>query len=252
MIEHDSIEKTRVGFESGFSESNFYNRQTQDDEHLAGFLKAVDTNGSILDLGTGSGYLTFPLAGLNPDCHVTGLDILPETLKRNRQRAAEQGLTNLDFVNYNGISFPFSNRSFDTIVSRYALHHFPDIQKTFREIIRILKPGGQLVISDPTPNDNDAKRFVDVYMQMKDDGHIKYYTQDEFENLAKSIGLKLEYSFMSKIRFPRKRAADYCKILNGADADILNGYAVEVKDDEIFMTQRVLNLYFRNSETQKE
>jgi ubiquinone/menaquinone biosynthesis C-methylase UbiE len=234
-------------FESGFSESTFYNRQTQDDEHLAKFLKAVDLNGSILDLGTGSGYLAFPMADLNSNCHVIGLDIVQETLKRNRQKVAEQDLANLDFVSYDGINFPFSDQSFDTIVTRYALHHFPNIQRTFREIIRILKQGGQLVISDPTLNDNDTNRFVDVYMQMKDDGHIKYYTRDEFENLAESIGLKLEYSFISKIRFHRKRAGDYYKILNSVDANILNGYAIEIKGDEIFITQRVLNLYFRNS-----
>lgn len=104
-----------------------------------------------------------------------------------------------------------------------------------------------MVISDPTLNDNDTNRFVDVYMQMKDDGHIKYYTRDEFENLAESIGLKLEYSFISKIRFPRKRSGDYYKTLNSVDANILNGYAIEIKGEEIFITQRVLNLYFRNS-----
>lgn len=250
MNENKNIGKTRAGFESGFAENDFYSRQTQDDKHLADILKSVEADGNILDLGTGSGYLAFPLAAKNPVCHVVGLDIVPETLKRNRQKAAEQSLSNLEFLCYDGITLPFPDRTFKAVVTRYALHHFPEIKKTFCEISRILKPGGQLFISDPTPNDGDSGRFVDTFMQMKDDGHIKYYTQNEFEKIAESVGLELESCFISKIRFPRKNADSYSKILNEIDKQILNGYAVEIKGDEIYITEKVLNLCFRNSETQ--
>lgn len=74
---------------------------------------------------------------------------------------------------YDGIKFPFSNNSFTYIVTRYALHHFPDINECFREISRGLKSGGVLFISDPIPNENDTEGFVDVFMQLKMDGHVK-------------------------------------------------------------------------------
>lgn len=251
MNNQESVEKTRKGFESSFAESSYYNRQTQDVENLDKILKYVDTNGSILDLGTGSGYLAFPLATRNPNCHVVGLDIVYETLKRNRQKAEGQAIANLDFVSYDGINFPLENQTFDTVVTRYALHHFPDINKTFCEIGRVLKPGGQLFISEPTLNGNDENHFVDTYMQMKDDGHIRFYTENEFEKLAGSIGLKLENSFMTEIRFPRKISDDYYRILNGANESILNGYAIKIVDGEIFITEKVLNLFFRSAGTGK-
>lgn len=53
----------------------------------------------------------------------------------------------------------------------------PEITDAFHEIHRVLKPNGYFFLSDPVPNENDAGRFVDAYMQMKKDGHIKFYTK---------------------------------------------------------------------------
>lgn len=57
------------------------------------------------------------------------------------------------------------------------LHHFPDIDYSISEVARVLKGGGVFFISDPCPNDCDKDRFVDEYMQLKKDGHIKFYTE---------------------------------------------------------------------------
>ena len=40
----------------------------------------------------------------------------------------------MKFIDYDGIEFPFADNTFDCVVSRYALHHFPDIEKAFSEI----------------------------------------------------------------------------------------------------------------------
>ncbi len=70
----------------------------------------------IMDLGTGSGYLAFPMAGENPDCEVIGLDIVSGALEAGRARAEAEGIRNLSFVNYDGMDFPFEDGSFDLIV----------------------------------------------------------------------------------------------------------------------------------------
>ena len=67
---------------------------------------------------------------------------------------------NLSFVNYDGVNFPFEDGSFDMGITRYALHHFPDITRSIGEVSRVLKKGGRLFISDPCPNDCDDSRFV--------------------------------------------------------------------------------------------
>ena len=67
---------------------------------------------------------------------------------------------NLSFVNYDGVDFPFEVGSFDMVITRYALHHFPDISHSIGEVSRVLKKGGRFFISDPCPNDCDDSRFV--------------------------------------------------------------------------------------------
>ena len=88
-----SIDSTRRGFEESFSVGTFYNRQTQDAEHLDEILSFVHFKKGmkILDLGTGSGYLAFRIAKDNPGCIVTGLDIVSATLEANTKRAQEEG-----------------------------------------------------------------------------------------------------------------------------------------------------------------
>ena len=173
----ESIEATKRGFEKSFKEEKFYNKQTQDKEHLNMILDSIklpQPGMKLLDLGTGSGYLAFALAEKNPHVHVTGLDIVEEALKENIKRAEEEDAANIDFVTYDGMTFPFEDESFDYITARYCLHHFPDIEMTFKEIVRILRPQGKFFISDPIPNEEDSERFVDEYMQMKKDGHLLY------------------------------------------------------------------------------
>ena len=78
MDMRSSIEDTRKGFETSFATGDFYNRQTQDSQHLEKILQFLQVGDGmrILDLGCGSGYLVFPMAKNNPDTEVIGLDIL--------------------------------------------------------------------------------------------------------------------------------------------------------------------------------
>ena len=73
-----SINNTRKGFEKSFADVDFYNRQTHDSGHLKKIFDCVRISKGmrILDLGTGRGYLSFPIAKKNPGCDVIGLDTL--------------------------------------------------------------------------------------------------------------------------------------------------------------------------------
>lgn len=241
-----SIAYTKTEFENSFATTTFYDKQTQDDAHLKHILNCLKVNDEmkILDLGTGTGYLAFPIATKYPKAQVTGLDIVELALNKNRERAKENGLKNLSFVNYNGLAFPFENETFDMVVTRYALHHFPDIKGAFQEVSRVLKPKGKFFLSDPAPNDDDAKGFVDAYMQMKKDGHIKFYTKAEWQMLGEAIGFKIVNDFETDIRFPKKRqhALELDSILQNFDEQVIKGYNLEVIDDEIWITEKVNNI----------
>lgn len=246
----NSIEKTRRGFEESFAEGAFYGIQTADEEHLKRIMDflPVKDGMKILDLGTGTGFLAFPLAKTYPNTEVVGLDIVEKALEENRKRAEKESLNNLRFVGYDGEHFPFEDGTFDMAVTRYSPHHFPDINASFREIHRVLKKDGVLFLSDPAPNANDTQRFVDAYMQLKNDGHIKFYTKDEWRSIGAENGLIHSDGFETSIRFPKKRetAHGFDELMSRFDADVIKGYDLEVTADEIWVTERVNNLLFVN------
>lgn len=244
----NSIMATKQGFENSFFSGDFYNKQTQDEHHLKNILDflPLKTDMKILDLGAGSGYLSFPIAKKNPTISIIGLDIVEKALESNRTKAREENIRNISFVSYNGIDFPFADNEFDMVISRYALHHFPDIHKSISEVSRVIKQGGFFFISDPTPNVNDTSRFVDEYMQLKKDGHIKFYTKDELLQICGKYGLQFKKYFDSAIRFPRKKDTAYRidELLKKHDKKIVEGYELEIAKDEIYVTEQVNNILF--------
>lgn len=244
----NSIMATKQEFENSFSSGDFYNRQTQNEQHLKKILEflPLKANAKILDLGTGSGYLSFPIAKKYKDISIIGLDIVEKALEVNRIKAKEEMLSNLSFISYGGIEFPFDENEFDMVISRYALHHFPDIQKSISEVSRVMKSGGFLFLSDPAPNVNDTGRFVDEYMQLKKDGHIKFYTKKEWKQICGKYGFQFQASFDSTIRFPKKKATAYGldEILKRHDKKIIESYDLEVVGNEIYITEQVNNLLF--------
>ncbi|MGN0797524.1 MAG: class I SAM-dependent methyltransferase [Christensenellales bacterium] len=245
-----SLQATKEGFEKSFAEGKLYDRQTQDARHLSQIIDSLQLspNAKVLDLGTGTGYVALAIARQYPEVQVVGLDIVNNTLAKNIERAKQEGLSNVVFLSYDGENFPFQADNFDVVVTRYALHHFPDIYAAFREISRVLKLGGQLFIADPTPNDLDITRFVDDYMKMRDDGHIKYYTLSDWQSLGQSVGLDMVDCFETSITFPRLKstAIGFEAIKERHGQKVVDSYDVHTSDDGqyIFITERVLNVIF--------
>lgn len=242
-----SIENTKQSFEESFKEPTFYNRQTNDNKHLNILLdlSAPKPNDTILDLGTGNGYVAFALAQRYPKCTIIGLDIVADTLSRNNIMAQNQRLANLDFVAYNGVTYPFGNNMFDKVIIRYALHHFTNPIMSLQEISRMLKSRGRIIISDPTPNENDiGGKFVDEYMKIKPDGHIKFYTFSELDQMLIQAGFRFIEKKETTIRFPRKNPHDYAFLLRQDNRCVWEGYDICQTKNEIWITEKVLNLVY--------
>ncbi len=247
MDEQTIIQRARAHFDEDFAKKNYMESRTGDIEHLNRILGCliILPGSKVLDLGTGSGFLAFPIAQANAECSLAGLDIAIRTLANNREKAALMGLSNLNFVDYDGMDFPFEDHLFDYVVSRYALHHFPVIDKTFSEVSRVLKKGGCFFLSDPTPNSLDNVGFVDSFMQLKNDGHVKFYSMSEFIDLATNHGFRLIHSFESRIRFSRELTEPYLTLTAGIDIRILDSYDLKMIDDLIYITEEVNNLLFQ-------
>jgi SAM-dependent methyltransferase len=107
----------------------------------------VPAGARVLDAGCGSGVMSRLLASHHPESEVVGVDQNPRYVSFATERAAPEGLANLSFESADIRKLPFETASFDVVCSQNVLFYIADQQAALQEFRRVLKPGGQLVIS---------------------------------------------------------------------------------------------------------
>jgi protein-L-isoaspartate O-methyltransferase len=103
----------------------------------------------ILEVGPGTGYYTLDAAEwVKPDGEVDILDLQQEMLDHTMRRAADAGLTNVTPTQSDATSMPYEDGTFDAAYLTTVLGEIPDQDAVFREFVRVLKPGGRLVVGE--------------------------------------------------------------------------------------------------------
>ncbi len=115
------------------------------ERHLAGCLDALDVAGKqVLEIGLGEGADSERL--IRQGARWSGVDLTAESIERVRTRLTLRDLPYDDLRQGSVLDLPFAEHSFDTVFSHGVLHHVPDIARAQREIHRVLRPGGELII----------------------------------------------------------------------------------------------------------
>ena len=100
---------------------------------------------AVADLGAGNGYFTIPMAK-KVDGPVYAVDIEPKMLALLKERAAKEGLGNVEYIVSDLENIPLSEGSVDKVMAAFVIHEVPDVAKAIHEAKRVLKPGGTLMI----------------------------------------------------------------------------------------------------------
>jgi ubiquinone/menaquinone biosynthesis C-methylase UbiE len=127
----------------------FFRRFGYDQDAAAEFVlsKALPLSGPVLDIGTGKGRFVVALA---PHvAQVTTVDISAAEQRYARLEAAYAGVTDrIRFLARDAAKLPWRKARFDAVVSMKAIHHLEDPDAVLAEMLRVLRPGGKLVLAD--------------------------------------------------------------------------------------------------------
>lgn len=146
----------------------------------------------VLDLGSGAGFDCLLAANkVGKAGKVIGIDMTPEMIKKAKKNAKKGGYENVEFKLGEVENLPVADNSADIVISNCVINLSPDKKKVFREIFRVLKPGGRFMVSDivllkelPETIKNSIESYVGCIAgaMMKDD-YIKTIKEAGFQNV---------------------------------------------------------------------
>jgi demethylmenaquinone methyltransferase / 2-methoxy-6-polyprenyl-1,4-benzoquinol methylase len=128
---------------------------------LAAAETGVGGGASVLDCCCGTGDLAFALAELvGPSGEVIGVDFAPAMLERARAKAADRGVVNVDFVEGDALELPLPDRRVAAATVGFGIRNVADVEQGFRELVRVVRPGGRVVCLEiTTPQDGPLRPF---------------------------------------------------------------------------------------------
>lgn len=129
----------------------------------------VKPEDKVLDFGVGTATLSLLLNKKHPECSIEGVDVDEQVLKIARKNV-HKAKAEIVLSKYDGLQLPYSDNSFDKVITSLVFHHLDRRQKinSFKEIRRILKTGGELHIADWGKPANITMRLAFYFVQFLD------------------------------------------------------------------------------------
>lgn len=165
-------------------------------EDLARMVDVADLVGTeqVLDAGCGAGHTALAFAPFV--AQVIAYDLTSAMLEQVERLSHERGITNIITRQGDVEQLPFEDGSFDCVVSRYSAHHWPHPANALKEFRRVLKPGGQFILSDiVAPDDPTLDTFLQTIELLRDPSHVRDHSIPQWMAMLTDSGFQSEVVF---------------------------------------------------------
>ena len=224
-------------------------RQTRDEKSLRLLvaLSGISSSDRVVDVACGPGFLTLAFA---EKCkHVVGVDATDELLSIARSEATRRKIQNTDFVLGDANRLTLPEKSFDAASCRAAFHHFPDPAGVLRQIRKLVRPGGKILIADMLGSaDPEKAAYRDRIERLCDPTHTRALTEAEFEQMFRGADLELLHRPTSRLDYDVEEwlehggptdeaAAEIHRLLEASRTRDLSGLDVRREDNRLKFSQ---------------
>lgn len=162
----------------------------EDYPYIAGELEKEDYQ-DLLDCGCGTGPMISLLYEKDPSKHYTGIDLTPRMIEVGKSK----NLAGVDWVVGDCENLPFEENSFDAIICSNSFHHYPNPQKFFDSVKKVLRPGGRLILQDYTAPGPILWLMNHTEMPLANlvgHGDVAAYSLAQIKDFCSRAGLKTE------------------------------------------------------------
>jgi SAM-dependent methyltransferase len=151
---------------------------------------SVEPQFTVLDVAAGAGHLARAIA--HRAGHVIAFDLTPEMLATGKAAAEKAGISNLVFERGDAAALPYLDDSFDLVVSRFAVHHFPEPARQLAEMMRVCRPGRSVAVIDLVAADPATADRHNELEHLRDPSHTRALTIDELARMLEAGGAAIE------------------------------------------------------------
>ncbi|MDD6794050.1 MAG: methyltransferase domain-containing protein [Clostridiaceae bacterium] len=142
---------------------------------------------SILDLGCGNGNI-LKILEEKANAKLFGLDLSENMIKEARKKLD----INTELTVGDAEKLPYKDAQFDVVICNASFHHYIKPDVVVKEIKRVLKKNGVLILGDPTAQIKLLLKIINFFLHHTNSGDFKIYSKEEITNLLADNGLKVE------------------------------------------------------------